>query len=78
MDIATAGRHLGFSTIYIKHNFFQQSKLGRDVELQNTNIVLFKSPQVVHHFVTLSVLLRLDQLSLTGKGMQRLYLLVNY
>ena len=28
---ATAGRHRGLSTIYIKHNFFHQSKLGRDV-----------------------------------------------
>ena len=44
VDIATAGRHRGLSTIYIKHNFFHQSKLGIDVELQNTHIVLFKSP----------------------------------
>ena len=33
VDIATAGRHRGVSTIYIKHNLFHQSKLGRDVEL---------------------------------------------
>ena len=32
VDIATAGRHRGPSTIYIKHNLFHQSKLGRDVE----------------------------------------------
>ena len=44
VDIATAGRHRGFSSIYIKPNLFHQSKLGRDVELQNTHIVLFKSP----------------------------------
>ena len=44
VDIATAGRHRGPSTIYIKHNLFHQSKLGGDVELQNTHIVLFKSP----------------------------------
>ena len=43
VDIATAERHRGLSTIYIKHKFFHQSKLGRDVELQNTHIVLFKS-----------------------------------
>ena len=48
VDIATAGRHRGFSTIYIKHNLFHQSKLGGDVELQNTHIVLFKSPRDVH------------------------------
>ena len=29
VNIATAGRHRGLSTIYIKHNLFQQSKLGR-------------------------------------------------
>ena len=31
VEIATAGRHRGLSTIYIKHNLFHQSKLGRDV-----------------------------------------------
>ena len=55
VQIATAGRHCGFSTIYIKHNLFHQSKLGRDVELQNTHIVLFKSPRDVHQSATLSV-----------------------
>ena len=45
VDIATAGRHRGLSTIYIKHNLFHHSKLGRDVELQNTHIVLCKSPR---------------------------------
>ena len=47
VDIATDGRHRGLTTIYIKHNLFHQSKLGRDVELQNTHIVLFKSPRDV-------------------------------
>ena len=55
MDIALAGRHRGFSTIYIKHNLFHQSELGRDVELQNTHIVYFKSPRDVHQVATLSV-----------------------
>ena len=40
VDITTAGRHWGLSTFYIKHNLFHQSKLGRDVDLQNTQIVL--------------------------------------
>ena len=53
-DIATAGRHRGFSTICIKHNLFHQSKLGRDVVLQNTHIVLFKSPRDVMQVTTLS------------------------
>ena len=59
VDIATAGRHRGLSTIYIKHNFFHQSKLGRDVELQNTHIVLFKSPRDVMQVTTLSTQLGL-------------------
>ena len=58
-DIATAGRHRGLSTIYIKHNLFHQSKLGRDVELQNTHIVLFKSPRDVMQVTTLSTQLGL-------------------
>ena len=53
-DIVTAGRHPGLSTIYIKHNLFHQSKLGRDVELQNTHIVLFKSARDVIQVTTLS------------------------
>ena len=59
VDIATARRHRGFSTIYIKHNLFHQSKLGRDVEQQNTHIVLFKSPRDVHQVATVSVRLGL-------------------
>ena len=47
VDIATAGRHRGLSTIYIKHYLVHESKLGRDVELQNTHVVLFKSPRDV-------------------------------
>ena len=31
VDIATAGRHRGLRTIYIKHNLVHQSKEGRDV-----------------------------------------------
>lgn len=54
VKIATAGRHRGLNTIYIKHNLFHKSKLGRDVELQNTHIVLFKSPRDVLQVGTLS------------------------
>ena len=59
VDISTAGRHRGLCTIYIKHNLFHQSKLGRDVELQNTHIVLFKSPRDVMQVNTLSTQLGL-------------------
>ena len=47
VKIATAGRHRGLNTLFNKYNLFHQSKLGRDVELQNTHIVLFKSPSGV-------------------------------
>ena len=53
VDIGTAGRHRGLSTIYIKQNLFHQSKLRSDVELQNTHIVLFKSSRVVRQVATI-------------------------
>ena len=59
VDISTAGRLRGFTAIHIKHNLFHQGKLGRDVELQNTHIVLFKSPRDVQQVATLSVQLGL-------------------
>lgn len=59
VKIATAGRHRGLSTIYIKHNLFHKSNLGRDVELQTTHIVLFKSPRDVMQISTLSTQLGL-------------------
>ena len=59
VDIATAGKHRGLSTIYIKHNLFHQSQSGRDLELQNTHIVLFKSPRDVMQVTTLSTQLGL-------------------
>ena len=46
--IATAGRHKKLNVIYIKHNLYHKSSLGRDIELQNTHIVLFKSPRDVN------------------------------
>ena len=59
VDIATAGRNWGLSAIYIKHNLFHQSKLRRDVELKNTQIVLFNSPRDVMQVTTLSTQLGL-------------------
>ena len=58
VDIANAGRHRRLNTIYIKHNLFHQSKLGRDVESQNTHIVLFKSRRDVMQVTTLGAQLR--------------------
>ena len=59
VDIGTAGRYRGLTTIYIEHNLFHQSKLGQDVELQNSHIVHFKSPRDVMQVNTLSVQLGL-------------------
>ena len=55
VKIITAGRHRGLSTIYIKHNLFHKSTLGRDIELQTTQIALFKSPRDVMQINTLSI-----------------------
>ena len=54
VKIVFAGRHKGLKTICIKHNLFHQSKLARDVELQNTHMVIFKSPRDVSQIETLS------------------------
>ena len=59
VKIATAGRHCGLSTIFIKHNLFHKSTLGRDIELQTTHIALFKSPRDVMQKNTLSIQLGL-------------------
>ena len=59
VDIATAGRRPGLSTIYFKHNLFHQSTLGRNVELQNPHIVLFMSPRDIMQVTTLSTQLGL-------------------
>ena len=59
VDFATAERHRGLSTIYIRHTLFHRIKPGRDVELQNTHIVLFKTPRGVMQVTTLSTQLGL-------------------
>ena len=61
---ATAGRHKGLSKIYIKHNHFHQSRLERDIELQNTHIDLFKSPRDVLQINTLSQQLGLAMITI--------------
>ena len=54
VPIAAAGRRPELRTVYLKHNLFHQSKLGRDVELQKTHIVLFNSPRDVMQVSTFS------------------------
>ena len=54
VDFAAVGIHRRLSTLYIRHILFHQSKHGRDVELQNTPIVRFKSPCDVMQVTTLN------------------------
>ena len=77
VNIGTTGRHRGFSTIYNKHNLFHQSKLGRDVELQNTHTMFFSSHlDMCIKLPPQMYCWDLDQLLFNGFGVQRLYLLV--
>ena len=46
--IATAGRHLSLHVLYIRHNLFHKSPIGRDVELQLTHIAIFQSPRDIY------------------------------
>ena len=59
VDVASAEKRRVLSTIYIKHNLFHQSKLGRDVEVQNTHTAFFKSLRDVMQVSTLSTQLGL-------------------
>ena len=46
VDFATTRRHSGLSTKCIENNLFHRSKLGRDIELQNTLIVFSNQPMM--------------------------------
>ena len=59
VDITTAGRHRVSSAIYVQHNLCRPRKLGRDIELRNTQIVLLQSPCDVLQASTLSAQLGL-------------------
>ena len=61
--LATAGRHRKLNVIYIKHNLFHKSPLGRDIELQNTHIVLFKNPRDINQIKVLSKQLGVSELT---------------
>ena len=76
VDISTARRHKGLSTIYIEHNLFHQSKLGRSAELQNTYLLLLKSPRDVMQVTTLGAQLGLGSELVDCIEMQRLFPLV--
>ena len=70
VDLATAGRHRRFSTIYLKHNLFHQSKLGRDVELQNTHkkqTIAYATAQIAEIFHQSFMYLQLETFEILGR-----------
>ena len=44
VDIATAGRHRGLSTIYIKHNLFNQTNLGETLSSRRRTLFFSSLP----------------------------------
>jgi hypothetical protein len=48
VKLATSGRHRNVHVIYVKHNLFFQSKFSRTIDLNNTHMLLFKSPRDVN------------------------------
>ena len=49
VKLATAGRHKNVHVIYVKHNLFQQSKQSRTIDLNTTQLILFKSPRDIDY-----------------------------
>ena len=66
--LATTGRHKKLNCIYIKHYLFHKTPTDRDAEIQNTHLVLFKSPRDVNQISVLA-----SQLGL-GKELVKWYL----
>ncbi len=46
--LATSGRHKNVYVIYVKHNLFFQSKFSKTIDLNNTHVILFKSPRDIN------------------------------
>ena len=53
VKIATSGRHKNVHVIYVKHNLFHQSKNSKTIDLNNTHVILFKSPRDVNQITYL-------------------------
>ena len=49
VKLATAGRHKNVHVIYVKHHLFQQSKQSRTIDLNTTQLILFKSPRDIDY-----------------------------
>ena len=59
VKLATAGRQKHINVIYVKHNLYQQSKCSRTIDLNTTDINLFKSPRDVQRVTFLGKQLNL-------------------
>ena len=57
-DNATAGTHRNLSTICNKHTLFHQNGIGREFQLRDRHIILFKAPRDLMQVNTLSAQLR--------------------
>ena len=44
VKLAVAGRQKKVHCVFVKHNFFHQSKCSRTIDLNTSHIILFKSP----------------------------------
>jgi adenylate kinase family enzyme len=53
VKIATSGRHKNVHVIHVKHNLFHQSKHSKTIDLNNTQVILFKSPRDVNQITYL-------------------------
>ena len=53
LNLVIAGRHRNIHLITLKHNLFQQSKHSKTIELNVTQIILFKSPRDLEQIAVL-------------------------
>ena len=65
LNLVIAGRHRNIHLIALKHNLFQQSKHSKTIELNITQMILFKSPR------------DLEQIGVLGRQMGDRQLLVD-
>ena len=65
LNFVIAGRHRNTHLIALKHNLFQQSKHSKTIELNVTQMILFKSPR------------DLEQIGVLGRQMGHRQLLID-
>lgn len=53
LNLVIAGRHRNIHLVVLKHNLFQQSKHSKTIELNVTQMILFKSPRDLEQIAVL-------------------------